>query len=108
MGVNNAGGPTPLAIDDKVANEILKTHLARLVSGTGSAVTLVSIKSISQKVVAGTLYEYVGKFKLGGKEVECHVSAWSRPWIEDANEKLKIKAECGEEKVATKGDEEEW
>jgi hypothetical protein len=36
------------------------------------------------------------------------VSAWSRPWIEDANEKLKIKAECGEEKVATKGDEEEW
>jgi hypothetical protein len=106
--VSNVGGANTIALDDKPANEIINTNLARLVSGDGSSVTVVSIKSITQKVVAGSLYEYKGTFKVDKKETECTISAWSRPWLDDANEKLKIKAACGSVNLHAKDDDGDW
>lgn len=97
-----------MPLDDKTANDIIKAHLTRLVSSTGAAMTVVKITSITQKIVAGTLYEYVGSFKVGAKAADCHITAWSRPWLDDENEKLKIKAECAADTINAKNDDGDW
>lgn len=78
-----------------------------MVSGE-SKFEIVSIKKITKQTVAGIKYEFTGTFKVGEKTSEqCVVSCWYRAWLEDANEKVKIKADCNGEAISAKGDS-EW
>lgn len=52
-------------------------------------------------------FEITGVFKKAGTETDCVVTVWYRSWLENVNEKVKLKAECSGEKINTKGDE-EW
>lgn len=89
-------------------NELLTTNLARLASGDSSSFELVSIKKITKQVVAGLKYEIVGTFKRGGKNVDCMLTVWNRSWLEDVNEKVKLKADCGGEAISAKNDDGAW
>lgn len=93
-------------MEDPIVNDLLKENLARLVSGD-SKLEVVTVKNITKQLVAGTRYDITGSFKMGDKISDCVVSMWYRSWLNDANEKVKIKAECGEESVSVKGDS-EW
>lgn len=103
---HGVGGKTEISVDDQLVNELLKNNMARLVSGD-SSLEVVTIKKITKQVVAGLKFEISGTFKKGGSDFECVVTIWHRSWLENANEKVKLKADCGSEKIHPKGDD-EW
>lgn len=104
----SVGGATDIPVDDATVNDILKSNIERLVCGDGTAFAVVSIKSITKQIVAGIKYEITGSFKKSGKATDCMISIWYRSWLDDANEKTKIKADCGTETTNTKGDDGSW
>jgi hypothetical protein len=104
--LKSVGGKVEIATDDEHTIDLLKENLAKLVSGE-SKLELVSIKKITKQTVAGTRYEILGTFKMGDKTSECNVVCWNRPWLQDVNEKVKIKADCDGEAISSKGDS-EW
>ena len=108
MPTHNVGGANDVPADDKTTNDMLKSNLARLTTGSGGSLAVVAIKKITERVVSGKLYEIEGTFKVGGKDTECIVHLWSQPWIDEPNEKVKLKAQCGEEEIKAKGDDEAW
>lgn len=87
---------------------MLKSNIGRLVTAGGSSIELVSLKNILRKVVAGWLYEITGTFTLGGHETECLVSIWSRPWLDDPMDQIRLKATCGSEILVAKSLDEPW
>lgn len=101
------GGKVEVSTEDQLVNELLRNHTARLVAGDGP-LEFISIKKVTKQVVAGMRFDLTAMFKKGGKTTECVVCIWYRAWLEDINEKVKIKAECGDEKITTKDDDAEF
>lgn len=104
----NVGGHSEIPIDDAEVNTLLKSNLAQLVAGDGTAFELVSITKITKQVVAGLKYTVTGVFKKGGANTECTCSLWHRAWLDDPKEKLKLKIDCGGEVVYPKGEDGVW
>lgn len=96
-------------VDDAALNDLLKANIARLIAGDGTALELITITKATSQVVAGIKYEATGSFKHGGKTTECVITIWHRSWLDDANEKTKLKAECeGHLSLTPKGDDGTW
>lgn len=102
------GGKQDVSIDDPAVNDLLMKNIARLVSGDGSLLEIVTITKITKQVVAGMKYEITGKFKLSSKQSECIVVIWHREWIENIHEKTKLKAECDGQVLKEKSDDGSW
>lgn len=97
-----------IAVDDPEVNELLKSHLGRLVSSDG-ALEVVTIEKIKQQVVSGMKYDISASIKSGSKTSECKVLIWVRSWLKDPNEQVKIKAECPpNETIHTQDDDGIW
>lgn len=94
--------------ETKTIVDLLNTHLTRLVSGDGSSLETVTITKVTKQVVAGMKYEINGSFKRGSKTSECVLILWHRSWLEDINEKVKLKATCDGEAINTKDDTGNW
>lgn len=90
------GGFYEIKIDDRYANSLLKSNIARLVAG-GSPLEIVQIKKIEEQIVAGSNYRFTGTFKKGGAETECVVTIFDQPWTGT----IELEAECGGEKIVT-------
>lgn len=98
-----------LTDDDLISvTDLLDSNLARLVTGDGEHFSTVSIKNITKQVVAGLKYEVTGTFKMGKNTTDCVVTLWTRSWLEDMNERVKLKADCGGETVNTQNDTGTW
>lgn len=79
-----------------------------MVTGEGTALEIIAITKITKQVVAGIKYEITGSFKESSKPTECVVVIWHRAWLEDVNDKTKIRAECAGHALNTKGDDGMW
>lgn len=53
-------------------------------------------------------YEISGTFKIGGKNVDCVLTVWNRGWLDNPNEAVKLKANCGNETLNAKNDDGAW
>lgn len=103
------GGTDSMNADEtKHLTELLDLHLTRLVSGDGKSLEVVSIKNVTKQVVAGMKYTINGTFKRGDKTFDCVISLWHRSWLEDVNEKVKLKAVCEGETIHAKNDDGTW
>lgn len=92
------GGQKEIDVNDSAVTQLLDENLARLDAGDTGSFALISKTKVTSQVVAGISYQITGNFKIGdGEEIQCCVTIWSRPWLQDKNEAVKIKAECGEE-----------
>lgn len=90
------GGFFEIKIDNRYANDLLKSNIARLVAG-GSPLEIVHIKKIEEQIVSGSNYRFTGTFKKGGAETECVVKIFDQPWTG----KIKLEADCGGEKIVS-------
>lgn len=101
----HVGGTSDTDLNDPTVEALLKEHLPRIVTGDSGSLKLVKKSKVTQQVVSGMLYKITGTFEIGEKSnVDCVVIIWSRAWLTDEDEKVKIKLECGEETFRVKGD----
>jgi hypothetical protein len=89
------GGHKELDLNDPAVEKLLSDHLQRLDAGSSGTFALVSKTKITQQVVSGLSYRIYGTFKAGDQEETCIITIWHRAWIQEKNESVKIKAECG-------------
>jgi len=102
------GGKTEVGNDDHNVTDLLNANLVRLATGDKGGLELISIKNITKQVVAGMKYEITGVFRRGNETNDCMVTLWCRSWLDDENERVKLRASCGKETILAKNDTEVW
>lgn len=92
------GGRTPITDETKLISlkDKMVTHLPRLDTGENAdPLEIVRIHTATSQVVAGPLYEIFAEMKENKNLVNCTISLWEKPWVEDF---IRLTVECGEEK----------
>jgi hypothetical protein len=79
--------------DDRYTNEILHDAL-QLIDSDGKKPSLASVEEITGHMATGSLYHIKCSLTFNGKTVKCLLKVWSRVWLEDPKEKLKVNADC--------------
>lgn len=106
------GGHKEIDVNDPLIEQLLTEHLKRLDTGDSGSFILISKTKVTQQVVSGINYQIHGIFKAGNRDEEsCVVTIWNRAWLQDKNEAVKIKAECGSDNSKSykvKSDVSEW
>lgn len=103
------GGTSEIDVNDPTIEELLADHIYRIDTGDAGELQIVKKTKVTEQVVAGMLYQIYGVFNIGEqKDVDCHITIWTRAWLKDENEKVKIKLVCGETRYGTKGESSVW
>lgn len=99
------GAQSEIDVNDENIEKLLKENLQRI--DVEDLILMKKIK-ITQQVVAGMAYQVTALFKIGKLDSVCVISIWTRPWLNDPNERVKIKVECGETVYRAKGETSDW
>jgi hypothetical protein len=103
------GGENEIDVNDPNVEALLKEHLPRIDGVEQGQLKLVKKTKITKQVVAGMAYHITTTFNNGQSDMDCEIIIWTRPWLNDTNEKVKIKVDCGEAGVyRVKGETTEW
>jgi hypothetical protein len=98
------GGVKEIDLNDTEVEELLNSHLTRL----DDTLEVIEKQKVTMQVVSGLLYTVDGSFKNGSDEIfDCTVTIWTRAWLNDDSQKVKIKADCGA-KIYREKDDNEW
>lgn len=72
--------------------DLLKQNIGRLTQGL-VPLEIDEVLKITKYVVVGLFYVYFGTFRKYGRNKQCHVTIWYRPWL-DTVEKSIVRTTC--------------